>query len=134
MLRRTVNFYQHLQHRDPAADGHVHLPPTFSPEYAVAADCNYDNALYRYALSALVEAIDTLGVRDPRAAQYRSTLERLVPSPVAPVGPWAEADSGAEIAAECSPAPATKRARNNIIIKLSVEAGMGGWAFFLIPS
>ena len=80
-----VNFYQHLQVKN-ATDGRIHLPPTFSPEYAVAPDCNYDNSLYRYALSALVDAIDTLGLSDPLAAQYRLSLEKLAPSPVAPVG------------------------------------------------
>ena len=58
-----VNFYQHLQVKN-ATDGRIHLPPTFSPEYAVAPDCNYDNALYRYALSALVDAIEYKLARD----------------------------------------------------------------------
>ena len=82
-VAEQVNFYQHLQLQN-ATDGRIHLPPTFSPEYAVAPDCNYDNALYRYALSALVDAIDTLGLSDPLAAQYRLSLEKLSPSPVAP--------------------------------------------------
>ena len=82
-VAEQVNFYQHLQVKN-ATDGRIHLPPTFSPEYAVAPDCNYDNALYRYALSALVDAIDTLGLSDPLAAQYRLSLEKLSPSPVAP--------------------------------------------------
>jgi hypothetical protein len=82
-----VNFYRHLQ-TFSAADGHFHLPPTFSPEYAAAPDCNYDNALYRYALTALVETIETLGLNmtDPLAAQYRHNLAQLTPSPVEPLG------------------------------------------------
>ena len=85
LLRRAVNFYVHYQ-IDNATDNKFHLPPTFSPEYAVAPDCNYDLALYRHALGALVSTIDVLRLADPSLALYKDSLARLRDPPSAPVG------------------------------------------------
>jgi hypothetical protein len=59
LLRRAVNFHMHLQEvRDD--DGLVHLPASMSPEYGapgrvpVQADPNYDLALYRWGLTAIL--------------------------------------------------------------------------------
>ena len=44
MLRRAINYYLHFLTK--GADGKLHLPSTYSPEYGVnAPDCNYDLAL-----------------------------------------------------------------------------------------
>ena len=85
LLRRTVNFYIHYQTLN-ATDNKYHLPPTFSPEYAVAPDCNYDLALYRHALKALVSTIQVLGILDPRLPLYKTSLAQLRDPPSAPVG------------------------------------------------
>ena len=85
LLRRSVNFYANYQQRNDS-DPYWHLPPTLSPEYKVAPDTNYDLSLYRYALTALIEAIDTLKIADPRRAEYQEFLQNLSPPPSAPVG------------------------------------------------
>ena len=42
LLRGAVNYYLHFLKEE--ADGRLHLPTTFSPEYGSAADCHYDLA------------------------------------------------------------------------------------------
>jgi hypothetical protein len=83
LLRRTVNFYLHYAITN-STDGSIHMPPTFSPEYAVAPDCNYDNALLRNAVTSLVEAITVLGVDDPRMAEYQRLAANLTKPPQVP--------------------------------------------------
>jgi alpha-L-fucosidase 2 len=81
LLRRTVNYYRHFLY--PDADGRLHLPPTFSPEYGVdAPDTNYDLALIRWACQTLLESARTLGVDDPLRPQWTDMLARLVDYPV----------------------------------------------------
>lgn len=85
ILARAVNYYAHWQ-VDSAADGRIHLPTTFSPEYPRRGpDTNYDLALYRWGLETLLELCDGGHVpaceRD-RVRRWRDTLDRLVAYPV----------------------------------------------------
>lgn len=81
LLRKAVNYYLHFL--TPGADGRLHLPATFSPEYGVnAPDCNYDLMLLRWGCRTLLESARDLGVRDPLTARWQEVLARLAPYPV----------------------------------------------------
>jgi hypothetical protein len=87
LLRLAVNFYTHWQ-IDNRTDTQIHLPPTFSPEYAVAPDCNYDLALYRWGLTTALATASHLGIQDPNAPLWMDTLNRLTPYPRGADGFW----------------------------------------------
>ena len=54
VLRRSTNYYLHFLRK--GNDGRLHLLPTYSPEYGVAPDCNYDLALLRWSCRTLIES------------------------------------------------------------------------------
>ncbi|MEU8506527.1 glycoside hydrolase family 95-like protein [Streptomyces brevispora] len=81
LLRKAVNYYLHFL--APGADGKLHLPATFSPEYGVnAPDCNYDLMLLRWGCRTLLDSARELGIRDPLTARWEEVLARLAPYPV----------------------------------------------------
>ncbi|MFD8499834.1 Tat pathway signal sequence domain protein [Amycolatopsis sp. NPDC059657] len=81
LLRRAINYYLHFL--KPGADGKLHLPPTFSPEYGVnAADCNYDLSLIRWGCRTLLESVRELRIDDPLAGRWQEVLTGLVDYPV----------------------------------------------------
>ncbi|MFE4335060.1 glycoside hydrolase family 95-like protein [Streptomyces sp. NPDC056831] len=81
LLRKAVNYYLHFL--TPGADGKLHLPATFSPEYGVnAPDCNYDLMLVRWGCRTLLESAEQLGIHDPLTARWQEVLARLAPYPV----------------------------------------------------
>lgn len=81
LLRGAINYY--LQFLRPGADGKLHLPATFSPEYGEnAPDCTYDLALIRWGCSTLLDAVRELRVDDPLAPEWRGVLASLAPYPV----------------------------------------------------
>ncbi|MGO1056165.1 glycosyl hydrolase family 95 catalytic domain-containing protein [Crossiella sp. CA198] len=80
LLRKAMNYYLHFL--APAADGKLHLPPTFSPEYGSAPDCNYDLALIRWSCATLLESVRLLRIHDPLAARWQEVLDKLVDYPV----------------------------------------------------
>jgi alpha-L-fucosidase 2 len=80
LLRRAMNYYLHFL--APGPDGKLHLPPTFSPEYGTAPDCNYDLALIRWSCRTLLDAAKTLGIADPLAPTWQRVLGTLVDYPV----------------------------------------------------
>ncbi|MFD8495191.1 Tat pathway signal sequence domain protein [Amycolatopsis sp. NPDC059657] len=80
VLRKAMNYYLHFL--APGADGRLHLPPTFSPEYGRAPDCNYDLALIRWSCQTLLDSAKTLGITDPLAPKWREVLDKLVDYPV----------------------------------------------------
>jgi alpha-L-fucosidase 2 len=90
LLRRAVNFYLHFLTED--ADGRLHLPETFSPEYALARDCNYDLALLSWGCRTLLDSADRLGIADELRPRWRDVLNRLVDPPQGPDGLWIGAD------------------------------------------
>ncbi len=86
LLRRAVNFYLHFL--TEGADGRLHLPTTFSPEYALAPDCNYDLALLAWGCRTLLDASDRLGIDDPLRPQWTDVIHRLVDPPQGSDGLW----------------------------------------------
>jgi len=80
LLRRAMNYY--LRFLAPGPDGRLHLPPTFSPEYGAAPDCNYDLALIRWSCRTLLDSAATLGIADPLAPRWQQVLDGLVDYPV----------------------------------------------------
>jgi hypothetical protein len=81
LLRRAINYYLHFL--SPGADGRLHLPFTFSPEYGVnAPDCNYDLALIRWGCRTLLDSARLLGIDDPLAPRWREVLATLADYPV----------------------------------------------------
>ncbi|HTB79262.1 MAG TPA: hypothetical protein VK717_00085 [Opitutaceae bacterium] len=79
LLSRTVGHY--LAYVEKDADGHYHLPPTFSPELALVPDCNYDLALLRWGLQTLIASCEHLHLDDPHLPRWREVLANLTPFP-----------------------------------------------------
>lgn len=80
LFRRAINFYLHLVREGP--DGKLHLPPTYSPETGVCADCNFDLALLRWGCLTLLNASQRLGIEDPLVPRWREVVKRLPAFPV----------------------------------------------------
>ncbi|WP_323451780.1 glycosyl hydrolase family 95 catalytic domain-containing protein [Streptomyces yaizuensis] len=80
LLRRSTNYYLHFL--TPGADGRLHLPKTFSPEYGSAPDCHYDLALLRWSCATLLETVRLLKRSDPLESRWREVLARLADYPV----------------------------------------------------
>ncbi|WP_285744659.1 Tat pathway signal sequence domain protein [Lentzea sp. NBRC 105346] len=80
ILRRAINYYFHFLTK--GADGRLHLPITFSPEYGVnAPDTNYDLALIRWGCKTLIDSAKLLRINDPLAGKWREVLDTLTPYP-----------------------------------------------------
>lgn len=79
LLKLSVNYYRHLLVE--GGDGQLHLPVSFSPEYADAADCNFELSLLRWGCNALLRVNDECGLNDPLASEWRRILEKLTPYP-----------------------------------------------------
>ncbi len=80
LLRKAINYYLHFL--APGADGKLHLPATFSPEYGVnAPDCNYDLSLIRWGCKTLLDSARELHLDDPLAPRWRNVLATLVDYP-----------------------------------------------------
>ena len=75
LLRRCVNYYRHLLEK--GADGKLHLPPTYSPEYGVAPDCNFDLALLHWGCATLVSECERLKLDDPLLPEWKNILATL---------------------------------------------------------
>ncbi|WP_460339692.1 glycosyl hydrolase family 95 catalytic domain-containing protein [Actinoallomurus acanthiterrae] len=90
LLRRAINYYLHFL--TEGADGRLHLPATYSPEYATTRDCNYDLALLTWGCQALLEAAARLKINDPLIPKWHDVLKRLVPPPQGDDGLWIGAD------------------------------------------
>jgi hypothetical protein len=83
LLKRSAAYMVHQL--KPGDDGRLHFPVDTSPEYPDRApDTNYNLSLLRWALQALVAADERYALRDPKAAGWRATLEKLAPYPVDP--------------------------------------------------
>lgn len=79
LLRRATNYYRHFLTR--GADGRLHMPATYSPEYAAAPDLNYDLALLRWSCATLIEAAERLDIDDPLLPEWARILDQLVDYP-----------------------------------------------------
>lgn len=78
-LRRAINFYLPFLEED--AQGRLHLKRTFSPEYGIAEDCNYDIALLRWGCNTLLEATRILSIDDELIPKWKQVVERLTDYP-----------------------------------------------------
>ncbi|MDZ7722234.1 MAG: hypothetical protein U5R06_05245 [candidate division KSB1 bacterium] len=75
LLKRSVNWMiHHLEERN----GTLHLPPSKSPEYGMAPDCNYDLALLRWGCETLLKSADRLQIYDPLIPEWKNVLENLI--------------------------------------------------------
>ncbi|WP_433512253.1 glycosyl hydrolase family 95 catalytic domain-containing protein [Nonomuraea sp. CA-143628] len=90
LLRRAINYYLHFL--TEGADGRLHLPRTFSPEYDTTSDCNFDLALITWGCRTLLWTVDRLDVSDDLAPRWREVLDKLVTPPQGPDGLWIGAD------------------------------------------
>ncbi|MCX5093743.1 Tat pathway signal sequence domain protein [Streptomyces sp. NBC_00365] len=80
LLRKAINYYLHFL--EPGADGKLHLPATFSPEYGGnSRDCNYDLMLLTWGCRTLLESAELLGIKDALAPRWREVLAQRVPYP-----------------------------------------------------
>lgn len=75
LLRRSINLYRHLLY--VGKDGKLHLPPTFSPETGIAADCNFDLALLKWGCQRLVEICSILKIDDPLIPEWKNIGNQL---------------------------------------------------------
>ncbi|PWK87872.1 hypothetical protein C8D88_10368 [Lentzea atacamensis] len=79
VLHRSTNYYLHFLRK--GNDGKLHLLPTYSPEYGVAPDCNYDLALLRWSCRTLIDSAKILRIDDPLAPKWQEVLDQLVEYP-----------------------------------------------------
>ena len=79
LLRRAVNYYIHFL--EQGEDGKLHLPPTLSPEYGIAPDCNYDLSLLRWGCQTLIWTTDRLKIKDPLLPKWKEILANLTDYP-----------------------------------------------------
>ena len=79
LLRRSINLYLHIVAETD--DGKLRLPPTFSPETGVFADCNYDLALFKWGCHTLLKASKRLAIDDPLIPRWEAVVKRLVDYP-----------------------------------------------------
>ena len=83
MLAKGVRLYEHILREGD--DGKLHLPVTYSPEYAYAADANYDLAPLRWALGILLKhAPDRADVTPAQLQSWQDIDSRLVDYPYHP--------------------------------------------------
>lgn len=80
LLRRAINYYLHFL--EEGDDGKLHLPPTLSPEYGEAPDCNYDLALLRWGCMTLLDSCERLKINDPLIPKWKQVLATLADYPV----------------------------------------------------
>ena len=79
LLKRSINYYRHFLKEGP--DGKLHLPPTHSPEYGEAPDCNFDLSLIRWGCATLIELAQRQNVDKEMIPVWRGILEKLTPFP-----------------------------------------------------
>ena len=86
MLKRATTLYlRYAVHN--ATDGKLHLPMTFSPEYATLADCTFDLALFRWCLTTADRIGSDLlpgSARADELVSWREALRKLAPPQVDP--------------------------------------------------
>ncbi|WP_455674394.1 glycosyl hydrolase family 95 catalytic domain-containing protein [Phocaeicola sp.] len=80
LLKGSINYYMYFLRKE--ADGKLHLPRTYSPEYGSAEDCNFDLSLLRWGCQTLLEICERLKIDDPLIPRWQSTLAELTPYPV----------------------------------------------------
>ena len=80
LLVRAVNYHRHFLTEE--ADGLLHLPESYSPEYRKAKDCTYDLDLLQWAVGRLLELAEEKQLtegEEPLIKAWRDIEKRLVP-------------------------------------------------------
>lgn len=80
LLKKSVNYYLHFLKEDN--DGKLHLPTTYSPEYGVAEDCNFDLALLRWGCETLLNTCSRLSISDELIPRWKEVLDKLTDYPI----------------------------------------------------
>lgn len=80
LLKESINYYLHFLKK--GEEGKLHLPATYSPEYDIAEDCNFDLALLRWGCQTLLESAQRLNIQDPLAETWEDVLHNLTPYPM----------------------------------------------------
>ena len=94
LLRRSMSYY--LRVLVKGEDGRLHIPRGLSPEYDNRddhTDTAIDVALLRWGLETILDSNRRLGEKDPRQAEWESTLAQLAPFPVGENGLKVSADT-----------------------------------------
>ena len=78
LLRRAINLYLHMVKE--GEDGKLHLPPTYSPESGVFADCNFDLALFKWGCHTLLKASRRLKIDDPLIPRWKAGGRTVFPT------------------------------------------------------
>ena len=85
LMKEAVRVY--LDELKEGADGRLHLPLGFSPEYRGRGESTWgpdptiDLAMIRFVCGALLEGHRVLGTHDPEIPRWKMTLEKLAPYP-----------------------------------------------------
>lgn len=88
LLKKSANYYLHLIKKE--ADGKYHIPIGYSPEYPGIAkglegeskDTNFDLALLKWNLTALIEAATILKVDETQQEKWKEILNAIAEYPV----------------------------------------------------
>jgi hypothetical protein len=94
LLEKCLNTYRHILKE--GADGKLHLPLTFSPEYANAEDCNYDLGALRWDLKTLIRESERLGINTGKIAGWKELEKKIADYPQGPEGLWIGANKKLE--------------------------------------
>ncbi|MBK1832249.1 hypothetical protein JIN77_16035 [Verrucomicrobiaceae bacterium R5-34] len=87
ILLKAVNYYRHFL--TEGADGLLHLPKTYSPEYRIAEDCSYDIDLLRWGNNRLLELAAEQGLTEkdePLIKEWKTIQAKLTPTHVNETG------------------------------------------------
>ena len=79
LLKLSVNYYLHFLKE--GSDGKIHLPATYSPEYGIAEDCNFDLALLRWGCETLLNTCSILDISDELIPTWKEVLDKLTNYP-----------------------------------------------------
>lgn len=83
LLKRAVGFYAHFLLLDK--EGVLHIPQTISPEYPkMGIDANYDLALLKWGVGALLDVCDTLELNESAYEEWKWIAQHLADYPVRP--------------------------------------------------
>src|SRR5262249_26807686 len=76
-LVKALSFYEPFLIKGPT--GKLHLPTTYSPDYANVADCTYDLSLLRWAAARAADSAALLDRPATDIARWREMSTRLTP-------------------------------------------------------
>jgi hypothetical protein len=79
LLRKSINYYLHFIERKE--NGELHLQYTYSPEYGISRDTNFDLALLKWGCNALIESCERLGIKDALLPVWKGIVENLTDFP-----------------------------------------------------